>query len=151
MARKKKTRYVCQECGYDSLQWLGKCPGCGSWNTMVEETVPEETQGAGKGGVRLGLSDAQKPQPIAEVETRDLPRFTTGSPELDRVLGGGVIPGSMVLIVGDPGVGKSSLTLEACAQVARPIFSRRSMRLRSSSSLCCSYTPTPTARRRLAS
>ena len=119
MARKKKTRYVCQECGYDSLQWLGKCPGCGSWNTMVEEIVPEETQGAGKGGVRLGLSDAQKPQPIAEVETRDLPRFTTGSPELDRVLGGGVIPGSMVLIVGDPGVGKSSLTLEACAQVAR--------------------------------
>ena len=66
MARKKKTRYVCQECGYDSLQWLGKCPGCGSWNTMVEEIVPEETQGAGKGGVRLGLSDAQKPQPIAE-------------------------------------------------------------------------------------
>lgn len=119
MAKKKKTRYVCQECGYDSLQWLGKCPGCGSWNTMVEEIVPEETQGAGKGGVRLGLSDAQKPQPIAEVETRDLPRFTTGSPELDRVLGGGVIPGSMVLIVGDPGVGKSSLTLEACAQVAR--------------------------------
>lgn len=120
MARKKKTRYVCQECGYDSLQWLGKCPGCGSWNTMVEEIVPEETQGAGKGGVRLGLSDAQKPQPIAEVETRDLPRFTTGSPELDRVLGGGVIPGSMVLIVGDPGVGKSSLTLAerlVCLQV----------------------------------
>ena len=111
---------IAEECGYDSLQWLGKCPGCGSWNTMVEEIVPEETQGAGKGGVRLGLSDAQKPQPIAEVETRDLPRFTTGSPELDRVLGGGVIPGSMVLIVGDPGVGKSSLTLEACAPVARP-------------------------------
>ena len=117
MAKKRKTRYVCQQCGYDSLQWLGRCPGCGSWNTLVEEVIPEELPKGG--GLRLGLSDAQKPQPIAEVETRDLPRFSTGSGELDRVLGGGVIPGSLVLIVGDPGVGKSSLTLEACAKVAR--------------------------------
>lgn len=117
MAKKRKTRYVCQQCGYDSLQWLGRCPGCGSWNTLVEEVIPEEPPKGG--GLRLGLSDAQEPQPIAEVETRDLPRFSTGSGELDRVLGGGVIPGSLVLIVGDPGVGKSSLTLEACAKVAR--------------------------------
>lgn len=117
MAKKKKTRYVCQQCGYDTVQWLGKCPGCGAWNTMVEEVLPEEPKGLG--GVRLGLSDAEQPKPIGEVVTEDLPRFSTGSPELDRVLGGGVIPGSMVLIVGDPGVGKSSLTLAACANVAR--------------------------------
>ena len=117
LAKKKKTRYVCQQCGYDTVQWLGKCPGCGAWNTMVEEIIPEEPKGLG--GVRLGLSDAEQPKPIGEVVTEDLPRFSTGSPELDRVLGGGVIPGSMVLIVGDPGVGKSSLTLAACANVAR--------------------------------
>ncbi len=118
MPKKKKTVYVCQDCGYDTPKWLGKCPGCGAWNTMVEEVVAPEAKTAG-GGIRLGLSDAQKPQPIAQVAVDDLPRFLTGSGELDRVLGGGVIPGSMVLIVGDPGVGKSSLTLRVCADVAR--------------------------------
>lgn len=116
MPKKKKTVYVCQECGYDTPKWLGRCPGCGAWNTMVEETVTPEGK---SGGLRLGLSDAVKPQPIGEVKIEDLPRFLTGSGELDRVLGGGVIPGSMVLIVGDPGVGKSSLTLKVCSDVAR--------------------------------
>ena len=120
MAKKKKTVYVCQECGYDAPKWLGKCPGCGAWNTMAEEVLSDEPAGKGAAsGVALGLSDAQKPRPIGEVETRDLPRFSTHSGELDRVLGGGVVPGSMVLIVGDPGVGKSSLTLAVCADVAR--------------------------------
>ena len=120
MAKKKKTVFVCQDCGYEVPKWLGKCPGCGAWNTMVEEVVtPEAGSSSGSGGLRLGLSDAQKPQPIGEVAIEDLPRFATGSEELDRVLGGGVIPGSMVLIVGDPGVGKSSLTLRVCADVAR--------------------------------
>ncbi len=114
--KKKKTVYVCQDCGYDAPKWLGRCPGCGAWNTMVEEFVQPETAG---GGLRLGLSDAAKPVPIGEVKVEDLPRFLTGSAELDRVLGGGVIPGSMVLIVGDPGVGKSSLTLRVCANIAR--------------------------------
>ena len=119
MAKKKKTVFVCQECGYETAKWMGKCPGCGAWNTMVEEVVAPESDGGSSGGLRLGLSDSQKPQPIAEVAIEDLPRFATGSGELDRVLGGGVIPGSMVLIVGDPGVGKSSLTLRVCADVAR--------------------------------
>lgn len=118
MPKKKKTVYVCQECGYDTPKWMGRCPGCGAWNTLVEETVAPEPTTRG-GGLRLGLSDAQKPQPIAEVKLEDMPRFLTGSGELDRVLGGGIIPGSMVLIVGDPGVGKSSLTLRVCADVAR--------------------------------
>ncbi|MDD7762432.1 MAG: DNA repair protein RadA [Selenomonadales bacterium] len=117
MPKKKKTVYVCQECGYDAPKWLGRCPGCGAWNTMVEEVIqPEKNNG---GGLSLGLAEAQKPKPIAEVQVEDLPRFLTGSSELDRVLGGGIIPGSMVLIVGDPGVGKSSLTLRICAEVAR--------------------------------
>ena len=119
MAKKKKSVFVCQDCGYESAKWMGKCPGCGAWNTMVEEVIAPENNAGGAGGLRLGLSDSQKPQPIAEVAIEDLPRFATGSGELDRVLGGGVIPGSMVLIVGDPGVGKSSLTLRVCADVAR--------------------------------
>ena len=115
MPKKKKTVYVCQQCGYDSPKWQGKCPGCGAWNTMAEEfALPEK-----ENETRTGLSDAAPPKPIGEVELEDMPRFTTGSGELDRVLGGGVIPGSMVLIVGDPGVGKSSLTLRICAEIAR--------------------------------
>lgn len=112
---KKKTAYVCQQCGYDTVKWLGKCPGCGEWNTMVEEMIAPER----KGGLSLGLSAGSKPESIRAVTVEDMPRFPTGSGELDRVLGGGVIPGSMVLVVGDPGVGKSSLTLKICANVAR--------------------------------
>lgn len=111
---KKKTAFVCQECGYDSAKWFGKCPGCGRWNTMVEEIVATESPNLPK-----SLASNQKPVPIDEVETEDLPRFSTGSSELDRVLGGGVIPGSLVLIVGDPGVGKSSLTLKVSANVSK--------------------------------
>ena len=115
MAKKKKTVYVCQECGYDTAKWMGKCPGCGAWNTMAEEIVApaaEERRG-------IGSVQGEAPQPIGRIAVEDLPRFSTGSGELDRVLGGGVIPGSMVLIVGDPGVGKSSLTLRVSADIAR--------------------------------
>ncbi len=120
MAKSRKSVFVCQDCGYESPKWLGRCPGCGAWNTMVEEVVAPPTAGNGRqGGISLGLSDAQKPRPIGEVEIEDLPRYTTGSGELDRVLGGGVIPGSVILLVGDPGVGKSSITLRICADIAR--------------------------------
>ena len=113
---KKKTMYVCQSCGYDTAKWLGRCPGCGQWNTMVEEIVREEKNQSR--GLSLGLSESSRPCPISQVTVEDLPRMTTGSQELDRVLGGGIIPGSMVLIVGDPGIGKSSLTLKVCANEA---------------------------------
>ena len=116
MAKKRKTVFVCQECGYDTPKWLGKCPGCGAWNTLTEESVSESPGGD---GLRLGLSDGAKPLAVGDVAVEDMPRFRTGSGELDRVLGGGVIPGSMVLIVGDPGVGKSSITLCAAADIAR--------------------------------
>ncbi|EFR41995.1 DNA repair protein RadA [Selenomonas sp. oral taxon 137 str. F0430] len=116
MAKKKKTAYVCQSCGYDTSKWMGKCPGCGAWNSMVAEIVAPESEARRSG---LGGTDAAPPQPIGEITAEDLPRFSTGSGELDRVLGGGVIPGSMVLVVGDPGVGKSSLTLRVSADIAR--------------------------------
>ena len=116
MAKKKKTAYVCQSCGYDTSKWMGKCPGCGAWNSMVEEIVVPESEARRSG---LGGTDAAPPQPIGEITAEDLPRFSPGSGELDRVLGGGVIPGSMVLVVGDPGVGKSSLTLRVSADIAR--------------------------------
>lgn len=111
---KKKIKYVCQECGAESARWLGKCPMCGKWNTLVEEVVediPVKTEHA--------LTTAyEMPRRIAEVDLAELPRFSTGSGELDRVLGGGLIPGSIILIAGDPGVGKSSLTLAICAYIA---------------------------------
>lgn len=113
---KSKTVFVCQECGYDSPKWTGKCPGCGAWNTMTEETA--------KADIKHGLSSAfstkpQTPQLLSEISLAKAPRFSAGSAELDRVLGGGIIPGSLVLIVGDPGVGKSSLNLRVCSYVSK--------------------------------
>ena len=111
---KKKIKYVCQECGAESPKWLGKCPACGNWNTLVEEEISSEIKNP------HALTTAfETPRRIAEVDMEELPRFMTGSGELDRVLGGGLIPGSIILIAGDPGVGKSSLTLAVCANVAR--------------------------------
>lgn len=111
---KQKTKYICQECGAESARWLGKCPTCGNWNTLIEEIVDEvPTQ------PKHALTTAyETPRRIAEVDLAELPRFSTGSGELDRVLGGGLIPGSIILIAGDPGVGKSSLTLAVCAYIA---------------------------------
>lgn len=114
-ASKRKTAFFCQECGADSAKWQGKCPGCGAWNTMVEELVPTETQHS---GLSLGLSEGQDPLPISALAVEEAPRFATGSSELDRVLGGGVLPGSITLVAGDPGIGKSSLTIKVCADVA---------------------------------
>ena len=109
---KKKTKFVCQECGTESLKWLGKCPACGNWNTFVEE-VEENIKTP-----HATTTTFETPKKISEVDLEELPRFKTGSGELDRVLGGGLIPGSIILIAGDPGVGKSSLTLAVCSNVA---------------------------------
>lgn len=113
---KAKTVFICQECGQESPRWLGKCPGCGGWNTMVEEMVAPAP--ALRPGISPGLSTGEKPVPIASVEAEDSPRFPTGSGELDRVLGGGIVPGSFVLVGGDPGIGKSTILLQLAAQVA---------------------------------
>ena len=100
MAKKQtiKTRYVCQDCGYDTSKWLGRCPGCGAWGTLTEERV-SEAKDENRRGLSLGVgAGGSKPVPIAQVETEDLPRYSGGSGELDRVLGGGMVKGSLILI-----------------------------------------------------
>jgi len=113
---KGKTLFVCQECGHESPRWAGKCPGCGAWNAMVEEFVTPAS--ANKPGMAQGLSAGEKPMVISAVEVEDAPRFPTSSGELDRVLGGGIVPGSFVLVGGDPGIGKSTLLLQLAARVS---------------------------------
>jgi len=107
---KTKTVYVCQQCGNDSPKWIGKCPSCGEWNTYVEELIAKET----KQSIQLAGLELVKEKPvlISEVETTQEIRIDTRSNELNRVLGGGLVPGSLVLIGGEPGIGKSTLVLQ---------------------------------------
>lgn len=99
------TQFVCQNCGNSSPRWLGKCPGCGGWNTYVEEQQ-ERTKRASKSG------PVSEPVPITEIKSGSEDRVPTGNTELDRVLGGGFVPGSVILVGGDPGIGKSTLALQ---------------------------------------
>lgn len=115
---KKKTAYFCQECGNESPKWMGRCSACGAWNSMVEEIVVKDTAKSSV-GLSLGLSETSAPMLIREVTVEEQARMTTGSAELDRVLGGGLLAGSLTLVVGDPGVGKSSMTIKICADLAR--------------------------------
>lgn len=112
---KAKTLFVCSQCGYESGRWLGKCPGCGAWNALqeqaVQETVPEKARKRAPGS-------GAKPLPLSEIDEQEQPRVTTGIGELDRVLGGGIVEGSAVLAAGDPGIGKSTLLLQACGALA---------------------------------
>jgi DNA repair protein RadA/Sms len=123
MAR-ARTIFACTECGAQQPRWLGRCPECGSWSTLVEERVGADAAAAPD----LLRSDpavpASKPRRLAEVDTTAIPRLATGSAELDRVLGGGLVPGSVVLLAGEPGVGKSTLALQLAAGVRsrRPIL-----------------------------
>src|SRR3954468_20689188 len=107
------TIFVCAQCGHDSAKWHGRCPGCGEWNTMVEERPVVAPKGSPK---RAGR--ALKPVPLSEVEAPKLRRLVTGIGELDCVLGGGLVPGSMVLIGGSPGIGKSTITGGALGNLA---------------------------------
>ncbi|MDE6811580.1 MAG: DNA repair protein RadA, partial [Muribaculaceae bacterium] len=109
MALKIKTRYFCSECGYDSPKWLGKCPSCGEWNTFIEEKVSAKTE---KGNKRKGLIESSKPIRISDIKSLEEPRIPLPSKELNRVLGGGIVPGSLILIGGEPGIGKSTLLLQ---------------------------------------
>jgi DNA repair protein RadA/Sms len=109
---------MCQECGYESPKWMGKCPSCGQWNKMVEEV---EVVGAGRRGAfahSQGISTASKPTPITSIEATNEVRIMTKLNELNRVLGGGIVQGSLVLIGGDPGIGKSTLLLQVSSQLA---------------------------------
>ena len=117
MAKAKKTAFFCQECGYESPKWMGQCPGCRKWNTFVEETV---VTGQGKtAGVGNTVRNTAEPVPISQVEIHEEERLCTGIKELDRVLGGGIVGGSLTLVGGDPGIGKSTLLLRVCRNLAQ--------------------------------
>ena len=110
------TIHVCSECGHQSPRWQGKCPGCNAWNTMVEEAVAPPV--AASGGGRARAARAGTPRRLADVDTAPVPRMLTGIKEFDRVLGGGIVPGSLVLLGGSPGIGKSTLTNMALGNLA---------------------------------
>jgi len=114
MANKNKVRFFCQECGYESPKWLGRCPGCNSWNSFAEKIV-SMVKGKKSGGMGGGES---KPTFLHEIEADEGERIDTALPELNRVLGGGLVPGALILLAGDPGIGKSTLTLQ-CANSVR--------------------------------
>ena len=112
MAKDKKTVFFCQECGYESAKWQGQCPACKQWNTFVEER---------KVSVKSGVTRAEsaaKVTKLSEVQMQDYERTSTGFPEVNRVLGGGIVKGSLVLVGGDPGIGKSTLLLQICKELA---------------------------------
>ncbi|ALP01990.1 DNA repair protein RadA [Clostridioides difficile] len=111
---KIKTKYVCQSCGYETAKWLGKCPECTKWNTFVEEIDQKST----KKEVFIIDKSSSKPVSINSIESKEEERFTTDINELDRVLGGGIVKGSLVLVGGDPGIGKSTLLIQVSSNVA---------------------------------
>jgi len=117
MAR-PQTSFRCSACGQATLRWMGRCPGCGEWNTLVEEKAAEPAAERRPGRPRAaGAGKPRKPVALAKVERADTERLRTGSDELDRVLGGGLVPGSVVLLGGSPGIGKSTLMSAALARI----------------------------------
>ena len=113
MAKEKKTIYFCQNCGYESGKWMGQCPGCRQWNTFVEEVVSAKQ--VSQGTVRQKTA---APVSLKEISLKEDSRMKTGIGEFDRVLGGGIVPGSLTLVGGDPGIGKSTLLLQVCKQLS---------------------------------
>ena len=112
---KAKTLFYCTECGNETAKWAGKCPACGAWNTIVEQ--PERPKGTGKGAsVRVGMT-RRRACPVTDLTADEEIRFPTGMGELDRVLGGGAVKGSLVLVGGAPGIGKSTLMLQICSKL----------------------------------
>ena len=111
---KAKSYYFCNECGYQSSSWLGKCPECGKWNTFHEEVVKVEN---GRRKAESGERRTERPKRIEEISTSETVRIATGCGELDRVLGGGIVPGSLILLGGEPGIGKSTLLLQTALRL----------------------------------
>ncbi len=111
---KNYSKFVCQQCGYESAQWLGKCPNCGSWNSLVETVISSNSKTPSS---HITLNE--KPQKFSQVKSVDKARTRTGIEEFDRVLGGGIVPGSVTLLAGDPGIGKSTLMLQLTKTLGR--------------------------------
>ncbi|MCQ2501105.1 MAG: DNA repair protein RadA [Lachnospiraceae bacterium] len=115
-AKSKKTIYFCQNCGHESGKWMGQCPGCRQWNTFVEEIVSTKTQAT---AAQIRNASDNVPVNLNEVSLDQTDRITTGIKELDRVLGGGIVQGSLTLVGGDPGIGKSTLLLQVCQHLSQ--------------------------------
>src|SRR2546429_1395998 len=115
MNKGQNTIFICQNCGYQSRKWLGKCPECGEWNSLVEERVVTTKKGGGRNGFRLQEAKAVA---YTEIESQDDVRVSSGMTEFDRVLGGGIVPGTLVLLGSDPGIGKSSLLLQVADKLS---------------------------------
>ncbi|EEG90374.1 putative DNA repair protein RadA-like protein [Coprococcus comes ATCC 27758] len=113
MAKAKKSVFFCQNCGHEESKWLGQCPMCKEWNSFVEECVTTSNTAAVKAAKEIRIV------PLSEVKTENEERVTTEIKELDRVLGGGIVPGSLILVGGDPGIGKSTLLLQVCQKLAK--------------------------------
>lgn len=113
MAKAKTTAFFCKECGYESSKWFGQCPACKEWNTLVEEPVAKK-------GLTKGVANIMSSEPsvLSQISSDDNDRTSTGIEELDRVLGGGIVDGSLVLVGGDPGIGKSTLLLQMCQKIS---------------------------------
>ena len=116
MAKGKTSIFFCQSCGYESSKWMGQCPGCREWNTFVEEVVDKKSTGTL--AKQKGSAIEAQVLPLSEIELTSEKRVSTGMKELDRVLGGGIVKGSMVLVGGDPGIGKSTLLLQVCKNLS---------------------------------
>ena len=113
---KEKTMYICSSCGFESAKWFGKCPGCDSWGTMEEQLIKAQPKNSVLKEKNVSVQEVKQ---LKNVETLTFERFSSGSGELDRVLGGGIVPGSIILCGGDPGIGKSTLLLQVCDFVAK--------------------------------
>ena len=114
MAKSKETIFFCSECGFESAKWSGQCPSCKAWNTMVEAPTAPKVKGVAKKPGTAFLSEDARPRRLSEISATDEERLATGIGEFDRVLGGGIIKGSLVLVGGDPGIGKSTLLTQVC-------------------------------------
>jgi len=110
---KSKSVWVCQNCGAESPKWIGRCPVCGEWNTYVEERITKPAAGQ-----QRGVVSSSQPRPLTEVSSLDHRRLVTGTGEFNRVLGGGIVPGTLILLGGEPGIGKSTLALQVCLQLS---------------------------------
>ena len=109
---KVKKAFFCQNCGYESVKWVGQCPSCGQWNTFIEELIQKETTNDNDWKNYHEEKRANKTISLNEIKSSEEKRLLTADPELNRVLGGGIVPGSIVLVAGEPGIGKSTLFLQ---------------------------------------
>ncbi len=118
--KKGATVFFCQNCGFESAKWAGQCPACREWNTFAEE--PKAVRQKGSGSKKSGTGTVKTPVSLKNIDSKDHTRISTGMAELDQVLGGGIVPGSLVLVGGDPGIGKSTLLLQVCRNLSERLL-----------------------------